>query len=55
MTKAAKHKDEIIEGVGFLILVIGLSGELAIAPLIETSQKTELQKQSDKSVTCLAF
>ena len=38
-SKAWLHKGEIAEGVGFIILVIGLAGELALDPLIENRQK----------------
>jgi hypothetical protein len=53
LSKAWKHKGEIVEGAGFSILVIGLAGELALAPLIETLQKTELQTQKKQTADAL--
>lgn len=49
LSKAWKHRGDIVEGAGFFILVIGLAAELAIAPLIETSQKKELQAANERA------
>jgi hypothetical protein len=43
--KAWKHKDELFEGIGFAILVVGLLFELEISRFIETAQKAELEEQ----------
>ena len=39
LSKLWLHKGEISEGVGFVILIAGLAGELALGPQIETRQK----------------
>jgi hypothetical protein len=39
--KAWLHKREVSEGVGFIVLVIGLAGELALGLLIDIRQKAE--------------
>jgi uncharacterized membrane protein len=49
--KAWEHKGEIAEGLGFIILVVGLAAELAIDPSIEGAQKAIEAKDNDKIVT----